>query len=208
MNESEKARASIHGAKASKHPHPFGNPTRPFSALLSVVEPEYVILHEEASLLVGHQLKHLSNTDQINIKPPSTNAKVRVTEKRWVSYYLAEPKLVLLAGELEVAADEHEDAAGEGRRGLAVDGADGVPALLEGQLGQLQADLPGAGHAVALEGQDGGAAVERGERAAVGIERLVVVLHEGPAHHVALAPRSPVGAAPLLPLPVHALRVM
>jgi hypothetical protein len=24
-----------------------------------VVEPEYVVLHEEASLLVGHQLKHL-----------------------------------------------------------------------------------------------------------------------------------------------------
>lgn len=98
--------------------------------------------------------------------------------------YLTEPQLVLLAGELEVAADEHQDASGEGRRGLAVDCADGVPALLEGQLRQLPADLLGPCDGVALEGEHGGLAVERG---AVEVERAVVVIHEGPRHDVALA---------------------
>jgi hypothetical protein len=52
--ERDKACVSCpYGTKASEHPHPFGNHTLP------VVEPEDVILHEEASLLVGHQLKHL-----------------------------------------------------------------------------------------------------------------------------------------------------
>lgn len=123
--------------------------------------------------------------------------------------YLAEPELVLLAGELEVATDEDEDASREGRRGLAVDGTDGVPALLEGQPQQLPADLLGAGHHVSLEGEHGRLAVERGERGAVGVERLVVVLHEGPGHHVALiAPAAAAAAAgavaaALLPMPVH-----
>lgn len=101
--------------------------------------------------------------------------------------YLTEPQLVLLAGELEVAADENQDASGEGRRGLAVDCADGVPALLEGQLRQLPADLLGPCDGVALEGEHGGLAVERGQRGAVEVERAVVVIHEGPRHDVALA---------------------
>ena len=115
--------------------------------------------------------------------------------------YLAEPELVVLAGELEVAADEDEDAARERRRGLAVDGGDGVPALAEGQLRQLPADLLGARDGVALEGEHGGVGgVERRERAAVGVERAVVVVHECPRHRVAVAPRS---AAAACWLPVH-----
>ena len=102
--------------------------------------------------------------------------------------YLTEPQLVLLAGELEVAADEHQDGAGEGRRGLAVDCADGVPALLEGQLRQLPADLLGASDGVALEGEHGGLAVQRGQCGAVEVERAVVVIHEGPRHDVTPAP--------------------
>lgn len=109
--------------------------------------------------------------------------------------YLAEPELVLLAGELEVAADEDKDASRKRRRRLAVHGADGVPALLEGQLRQLRGDLLGAGDAAALDGEHGGGSVERG---AVGVERLVVVLHEGPGHRVAVARTSAVA-----PLPVH-----
>jgi len=41
-----------------RHRLPFGTHTLPVIAS-AVVEPEYVILHEEAPLLVGYQLKHL-----------------------------------------------------------------------------------------------------------------------------------------------------
>jgi len=178
------------GIKASaEHRLPFGTHTLPAIAS-AVVEPEYVILHEEAPLLVGYQLKHLHS--KIESQHQNSNLKLgnslRGRKRRTAKMaYLAEPQLVLLAGELEVPADEHQDAAGEGRRGLAVDGADGVPALLEGQLRQLPADLLGACDGVALEGEHGGLAVERGQRGAVGVERAVVVFHEGPRHDVAVA---------------------
>ena len=62
-NERRKQRntrqASMCGIKASaQHRLPFGTHTLPAIAS-AVVEPEYVILHEEAPLLVGYQLKHL-----------------------------------------------------------------------------------------------------------------------------------------------------
>jgi hypothetical protein len=60
------------GVKASdEHPLPFGNPTQPLVS--TVVEPKYVVLHEEASLLVGHQLKHLQSQGRSHINPPFQN---------------------------------------------------------------------------------------------------------------------------------------
>jgi len=58
---------------------------------------------------------------------------------------------VLLAGELEVAGDKDEHAAGAG--GLAIDGGDGVLALLEGEAVELGGDVLGALNLLTLEGQ-------------------------------------------------------
>lgn len=75
------------------------------------------------------------------------------------------------------AGDEDEDAA-LGPRGLAVDGVDLVLALLEGERSELASDGGGAAELLALEGEHGAVLVQPHKRGAVGVERLVVVLHE------------------------------
>ena len=54
--------------------------------------------------------------------------------------HLAELEGVLFTGELEIAADADEHAAG-GARGLAIDGGDAVLALLEREAGELGNDV-------------------------------------------------------------------
>ena len=90
---------------------------------------------------------------------------------------LAELEGVLLTGELEVAADEDEHAAGDAG-GLAVDGGDAVLALLEGEGGELGDDVLCALDLLALEGQHGALLVEIRQPCAVRVEGRVVVLHE------------------------------
>lgn len=102
-----------------------------------------------------------------------------------IAIYLAEPELVLLSGELEVTSYKDEDAADERRR-LAVDGGDGVVALLERQLRELPTDLVGAQDLLPLEGEHGGLVVEACERGTVGVEEVVVVIHKGLGHHLEL----------------------
>lgn len=65
--------------------------------------------------------------------------------------HLAELEGVLLTGELEVAGDKDEHAAGAG--GLAIDGGDRVLALLEGEAVELGGDVLGALNLLTLEGQ-------------------------------------------------------
>lgn len=103
---------------------------------------------------------------------------------------------MLLSGELEISADKHEHAA-EDRRRLAVDGRDGVLALLEWQLCELPADPLHAYDLLSLEGQHRAAVVEAGEGGAVGVEEVVVVVHECLGHHLQLLLHRP-----LLVLPV------
>ena len=90
---------------------------------------------------------------------------------------LTELESVLFAGELEVATDEDEHAAG-GSGGLAVDGGDGVLALLEGEAGEFGGDVLGALERLTLESEHRAVLVEVGEASAVGVERRVVVLHK------------------------------
>ena len=90
---------------------------------------------------------------------------------------LTELESVLFAGELEVAADEDEHAAGGAGR-LAIDGGDGVLTLLEGEAGELGGDVLGALERLTLESKHRAALVEVGEASAVSVERRVVVLHE------------------------------
>lgn len=59
---------------------------------------------------------------------------------RCLKKYLTELEGMLLASKLEIAADEDEHAA-SGAGGLAVDGGDGVLALLEGEAGELGHDV-------------------------------------------------------------------
>ena len=74
---------------------------------------------------------------------------------------LAELESVLFAGELEVAADEDEHAAG-GARGLAINGGDAVLALLEREAGELSDDVLRALDLLAFEGQHGALLVQIG----------------------------------------------
>lgn len=59
---------------------------------------------------------------------------------RCLKKYLTELEGMLLTSKLEIAADEDEHAA-SGAGGLAVDGGDGVLALLEGEAGELGHDV-------------------------------------------------------------------
>lgn len=90
---------------------------------------------------------------------------------------------MLLAGELEVTGDEDEHAAG-GTGGLAIDGGDGVLALLEGEAGKLGNDVLRTLDLLALEGQHGRILVKIRQTRSVSIERRVVVLHECLRHRV------------------------
>jgi len=65
--------------------------------------------------------------------------------------HLAEFESVLLARELEVAANEDEHAAGGARR-LAIDGGDAVLALLEREASELGYDILGALYFLTFEG--------------------------------------------------------
>lgn len=96
--------------------------------------------------------------------------------RRWKKD-LTELESVLLAGELEVTADEDEHTAGWAR-GLAIDGGDAVLALLEGQAGELGRDVLSALERLALESQHRGFLVEVSEARAVGVEGVVVVVDE------------------------------
>jgi hypothetical protein len=59
---------------------------------------------------------------------------------RCLKKYLTELEGVLFASKLEIAADKDEHTA-SGAGGLAVDGGDGVLALLEGEAGELGHDV-------------------------------------------------------------------
>ena len=91
--------------------------------------------------------------------------------------HLAELEGVLLAGELEVAADEDKHAVGGGG-GLAVNGGDGVKALVERERGELGDDVLGALDLLAFEGEHGAVLVEVHQSGAVVVERRVVVFNE------------------------------
>jgi hypothetical protein len=90
---------------------------------------------------------------------------------------------VLLGGGAYGAGDEDEHAS-LGPRRLAVDGDDLVLAVLEGERAELAGDGGRALEFLALEGEHGGVLVQRHQRGAVGVERPVVVLHEGLGHRV------------------------
>ena len=83
------------------------------------------------------------------------------------------------------AGDEDEDAA-LGPRGLAVDGVDLVLALLEGEGSDLAGDGGAAEELLALEGEHGAVLVQPDQAGAVGVEGLVVVLHERLGHRVGI----------------------
>jgi len=91
--------------------------------------------------------------------------------------YLAEFESVLFTGELEVAADEDEHAAVDTGR-LAVDGGDGVVALLEREASELGDDVGSALDLLAFEGEHGSILVEIGQTWTVVVEGGVVVLYE------------------------------
>lgn len=83
----------------------------------------------------------------------------------------------MFAGELEIAADEDEHA-GVDAGGLAIDGGDGVLALLERERGEFGDDVLGTLDLLTLEREHGPFLVEIRESGAVGVEGGVVVLHE------------------------------
>lgn len=90
---------------------------------------------------------------------------------------------VLLGAGADRAGDEDEHAS-LGSRRLAVDGDDLVLAMLEGERAELAGDGGRALELLALEGEHGGVLVQPHQRGAVGVERPVVVLHEGLGHRV------------------------
>lgn len=83
--------------------------------------------------------------------------------------YLAELEGVLFAGKLEVAADEDQHA-GVDAGGLAIDGGDGVLALVEGKGSELGDDVVRALDLLALEGEHGTLLIQIRQIAAVRIE--------------------------------------
>lgn len=68
-----------------------------------------------------------------------------------MSKYLTELKRMLFAGELEITADKDKHGAA-GTRGLGIDGADIVLALLKRETGQLVDDVLRALMLLAFEG--------------------------------------------------------
>jgi len=90
---------------------------------------------------------------------------------------------VILGAGADGAGDEDEHAS-LGSRRLAVDGVDLVLAGLEGERSELAGNGGGALELMALEGEHGGLLVQPHQRRAVGVERLVVVIHEGLRHRV------------------------
>lgn len=102
----------------------------------------------------------------------------------------------MFAGELEVAANEDEHAAG-GARGLAIDGGDGVLALLEREAGEFGYDVLGAHYFLTFEGKHGCLLVKVCQSRSIRIESRVVVLHESLRHRIWIHPPPP----PLLALP-------
>lgn len=85
---------------------------------------------------------------------------------------------MLLAGKLEISGDEDQHTTG-GAGGLAIDGADAMLALLEGETGELGDDVLRALNLLTFERQHGGVLIQAGEVSTICIEGGVVVLHEG-----------------------------
>ena len=139
----------------------------------------------------------------ISIKKNTATQPSRYThmsmQRRCSKKDLTELESVLFAGELEVAADEYDHAAG-GAGGLAVDGGDGVLALLEGEAGELGGDVLGALERLTLESQHRTVLVEVGKASAVGVERRVVVLHERFRYGVRIHLGLPESSSPSLSL--------
>jgi hypothetical protein len=97
--------------------------------------------------------------------------------------YLRELDGVLLGAGADGTGDEDEHAS-LGPRRLAVDGDDLVLAGLEGKRSELAGNGGWALELLALEGEHGGLLIQPHQRRAVGVERPVVVLHEGFRHRV------------------------
>ena len=100
-----------------------------------------------------------------------------------ININLAELEGVLLTGELEITGYE-DDHAASGTRGLAIDGGDGVLALLEGEAGELGDDALAALGILSFEGQHRRFLVQIGQPRPIRIEGRVVVLHERLRHRV------------------------
>lgn len=83
--------------------------------------------------------------------------------------YLAELEGMLFAGKLEVSADEDEHS-GADAGGLAIDGGDGMLALVEGKGSELGDDVVGALDLLAFEGKHGSLLIEIAEIVSIGIE--------------------------------------
>lgn len=90
---------------------------------------------------------------------------------------------MLLAGELKVAGNKNKHPSSR-TRGLAIDGGDMVLALLERQAGELSSDALGALEFLALECKHRRILVEVSKPGPIGVERRVIVLHEGLRHSV------------------------
>lgn len=84
---------------------------------------------------------------------------------------------MLLSSKLEEAGNEDDDTTRRAGR-LAIDGGYGMTALLEREAGELFGDGGGALDLATLEGEHGGVLVEKSKARAIGIEGLVVEIHE------------------------------
>lgn len=83
----------------------------------------------------------------------------------------------MFTGELKVTADEDKHASVDGGW-LAIDGGDGVMALLERQRSELGDDVGGTLNLLTFEGKHGSFLVESGKSSTVVVEGGVVVLHK------------------------------
>lgn len=92
--------------------------------------------------------------------------------------HLAKSQEVFLAGQLEVTADEDDNAPCGGGGRLRINGGDGVAALIEWKLVKLGRDVVDSQNLVSLEGEHGGGLVERTEGSSIVVEEMVVVIYK------------------------------
>lgn len=109
--------------------------------------------------------------------------KKKRERNRCSTKYLTELERVLLTSELQIAGDEDEHSAG-GARGLAIDGANLMLALLERQTRELGDDVWGSHDFLALKRQHRPVLVQVREPGPIRIEGRVVVLHECLRHSI------------------------
>lgn len=96
---------------------------------------------------------------------------------------------MLLSGKLKIAADEDEHAAvGAGR--LAIDGGNGVLALLEGEASELGDDILRALDLLTFKRQHGIVLVEIRKTGSIGVEGGVVMFNECLRHRVGIHYRN------------------